>query len=218
MDGERYGEAHREDGAGTSVWVTLGIGALVGAAGYALLAGRADDFERDPDSAPGRAARQSRFDGYAVTGRTVTINRPRQEVFAFWREFTNLPRFMENVRDVKWTGNDTTVWSIEGPGGGTVDYEARLVEDRPGELIAWRTQPGADVEAEGKVRFRDAPGGRGTEVEAIIAYKPPAGELGRWIATIFQREPAIQGRRELKRLKMLMETGEVATARMKAAG
>jgi uncharacterized membrane protein len=71
---------------------------------------------------------------------------------------------------------------------------------------------GSQIDTEGKVLFRDAPGDRGTEVEAIVAYKPPAGELGRWIAKLFQREPAVQGRRELKRLKMLLETGEIATA------
>ncbi|MGR3321507.1 MAG: SRPBCC family protein, partial [Pseudooceanicola sp.] len=76
-----------------------------------------------------------------------------------------------------------------------------------------RSGEGAEIDTEGKVMFRDAPGDRSTEVEAIVAYDPPAGEAGRLIAKLFQREPRVQGRREMKRFKMFMETGEVATAR-----
>jgi uncharacterized membrane protein len=94
-----------------------------------------------------------------------------------------------------------------------VRIETVVSEDRPDELVAWRSVEGSDVESRGRVAFRDAPADRGAEVEAIIAYKPPAGEVGRWIAKLFGREPQVQGRRELKRFKMLMETGEIATAR-----
>ena len=93
-----------------------------------------------------------------------------------------------------------------------------VTEERDGELIAWRTLRGSDVEAEGRVSFRDAPGGRGTIVEATVAYKPPGGELGRWIARLFGREPDVQGRRELRRFKMLMETGEIATSENRKDG
>ncbi|NWG47141.1 MAG: SRPBCC family protein [Alphaproteobacteria bacterium] len=164
------------------------------------------------DSAPGRTARRARFGGYSVVGRTVTIRKPRQELYDYWRDFANLPRFMESVKEVAVEG-DLTRWTIAAPAGRTVSVETRIVEDRPGELIAWRSTEGSDIDTEGRVHFKDARGGRGTEVEAIIAYKPPAGELGRLIATLFQSEPALQGRRELKRLKMLMETGEIATSR-----
>ena len=88
----------------------------------------------------------------------------------------------------------------------------RIIDDRENEQIAWRSTENSEVDTEGKVMFREAPAGRGTEVEALIAYVPPAGELGRWIAKVFQAEPAMQGRRELRRLKMLLETGEIATA------
>ncbi|GAB1581208.1 SRPBCC family protein [Phyllobacterium phragmitis] len=164
-----------------------------------------------PDSAPGRTARRrGRFGDYAVVGRTVTIARPRAELYAYWRDFQNLPRFMENIEQVQPTGENQAVWTIAAPGGRTVDVETEVVEDRENELIAWRSVPGSDIETEGRVAFRDAPGGRGTQVEAIVAYKPPAGELGRLVAKLFQREPGIQGRHELKRFKMLMETGEIA--------
>jgi uncharacterized membrane protein len=145
-----------------------------------------------------------------VTGRTVTINRPRSELYAFWRDFSNLPDFMTNVKSVEVDG-DLTRWTIAGPMGRDVRVETRIVDEREGAQIAWRSTEASDIETEGKVTFRDAPAGRGTEVEAIIAYVPPGGSLGRWIATAFQAEPRLQGRRELKRFKMLMEAGEIAT-------
>lgn len=164
------------------------------------------------DSAPGRTARRRWFNDMAVVGRSVTINKPRAELFAYWRDFANLPRFMENVEAVKVDG-DLTTWTIRAPAGQTVQVKTRIVAEKEGEQIAWRSVEGSDIETEGKVMFRDAPGDRGTEVEALIAYRPPAGAAGRMIATLFQAEPGLQSRRELKRFKMLMETGEVATNR-----
>jgi uncharacterized membrane protein len=201
------------EGAGNATLVTLGIAAAAGAAGAALWYGTRQGEDRPADDAPGRSARQRRFGDYAVAHRTVTIGRPRAGLFAFWRDFSNLPRFMQNVRAVEDTGADTLRWTIDGPAGRPVRIETRIVEERDGELIAWRSVEGSEIETEGKVSFRDAPADRGTEVTAIVAYKPPFGELGRFVATAFQKEPAVQGRRELKRFKMLMETGEVATSR-----
>ncbi len=196
----------------TLLWLGLGLGALAGAGAYAWYeqSRRNPVRRRPPDSAPGRTARQRRFGDFAVTGRTVTIGKPRHELYAFWRDFRNLPQFMENVRDVTVDG-DLTRWTIRAPAGREVSVETRIVAEREDEEIAWRSTEGSDIDTEGKVTFRDAPAGRGTEVEAIVAYRPPAGELGRWIARLYQAEPSIQGRRELKRFKMLMETGEVAT-------
>jgi uncharacterized membrane protein len=199
-------------------WIALGVGALLGAAGYAYYQQRTRNpvAYRPADSAPGRTARQNRFGRHAVVGRTVTINRPRGEIYAFWRDFQNLPRFMENVRNVEVAG-DLTRWSIRGPLGRDVNVETRIVADDRDALIAWRSTDGSEIDTEGKVTFRDAPAGRGTEVEAIIAYVPPAGELGRWVAKVLQAEPQVQARRDLKRLKMLMEAGEIATARNRKA-
>jgi uncharacterized membrane protein len=190
----------------------VGLGALAGAAALVWYeqATRNPRPHRRPDSAPGRTARQARFGRYAVTGRTVTINRPRAEVFAFWRDFANLQRFMSHVKAVETQG-DLTRWTIAGPLGRDVRLETRIVDDREGEQIAWRSTEASQIDTEGKVMFRDAPGGRGTQVEAIISYVPPAGEIGRWVAKVLQAEPALQARRELKRLKMLMEAGEIAT-------
>ncbi|ESR22608.1 SRPBCC family protein [Lutibaculum baratangense] len=207
---------HGHDRGGNTEWIALGAAALIGAAGaayYLQQQPQRHQAHRPPDSAPGRTARQRTFGRYAVVSRTVTIDRPRTQLYGFWRDFQNLPQFMENVKAVTPLDGEVTRWTIEGPMGRDVQVETRIVEDRPNELIAWRSVEGSDIDTEGRVRFRDAPGGRGTEVEAVVAYDAPGGEIGRWIATIFQKEPAIQGRRELKRLKMLMETGEIATSR-----
>lgn len=189
-------------------------GGLAVAAGLGAVAlARRPDLPREPDSAPGRTARKARFGGYAVTGRTVTIHRDRDEIYRFWRDVANLPAFMENVVEAREIGPDLTAWTLRAPLGQTVSVETRIVSDRPGEEIAWRSTEASQIETEGKVSFRDAPAGRGTEVEAIIAYKPPMGELGRLVGKLTGREPAQQGRHELKRLKMLLETGEIATSR-----
>jgi uncharacterized membrane protein len=193
------------------VWIALGAVGVAAGLGAAAFASR-DTVPREADSAPGRTARRPRFGKFAVTGRTVTIRRDRREIYEFWRDFRNLARFMENVDQVEELAADRVRWQIRAPLGQSVGVETRIVSDRPGEEIAWRSVESSEIETEGKVMFRDAPGGRGTEVEAIIAYRPPMGELGRLIGKLTGREPAAQGRHELKRLKMLLETGEIATA------
>lgn len=207
--------ARNGGGNGTMAWVlgAVALGAAVGAQ-YALYRQITDPRPRGAhDSAPGRTARRRRFGDYAVVGRTVTINKPRSELYAYWRDFPNLATFMQSVEKVEMSGSDLSRWTIAAPMGQKVKVVTRVVADRPDEMIAWRSTEASDIDTEGRVSFRDAPGERGTEVEAIIAYKPPAGELGRMIAKLYQREPGLQGRRELKRFKMLMETGEIATSR-----
>ena len=168
---------------------------------------------RSSDDAPGYTARRD-FGKYDVVGRTVTIRKPRAELFAFWRDFTNLPAFMENLEKIEVddakAGNAT--WHIKAPAGRTVAVQTEIAREEDGKLIAWRSVEGSDIDTEGRVTFEDAPGERGTRVGLILAYKPPAGELGRAIAKMFLREPEIQARHDLKRFKMLMETGEIATS------
>ena len=149
--------------------------------------------------------------GHAITARAVTINKPAAELYAYWRDFANLPSFMDNVVSITPFGGDRTHWIVKAPGGKTVEWDARVTEERSGELIAWTSEPGADVENSGRIEFRDA-GARGTVVTATIAYDPPGGAVGKLIAKMFQREPAIQARRDLRRFKQLMETGEIATS------
>lgn len=190
-------------------------GAVAGllAIGGGLLLARSGTARGGSDDAPGRTARKSRFGDYAVVGKTVTISKPpRDRLFAFWRDFTNLPAFMDNLDKVEVLDRERSRWSIRAPGGTTVDVETEIAKEQQDELIAWRSVEGSDIDTEGRVHFRDAPGGRGTEVELIIAYKPPFGRAGQAIAKLLQREPEVQARRDLRRFKMLMETGEIATS------
>jgi len=151
--------------------------------------------------------------GNSALARAVTINRPVAEIYAYFRDFSNLPSFMENVVRVTVSDDTTSHWEVKAPGGTTVEWTARLTADEPNALIAWMSEEGADVPNSGRVEFREA-GARGTIVTATILYDPPAGVVGKLIAKMFQREPAIQARRDLRRFKQLMEAGEIATAAM----
>jgi uncharacterized membrane protein len=151
--------------------------------------------------------------GETIIGRAVTIARPVGEVFAYFRDFTNLPTFMENVERIDIVDGTRSHWVVKAPAGKTVEWDAQITGEGQDSFIAWTSLPGADVENSGRVDFRDA-GARGTIVSATIVYDPPAGIVGKLIAKMFQREPAIQARRDLRRFKQLMETGEIATAAM----
>jgi uncharacterized membrane protein len=149
--------------------------------------------------------------GNALTGRAVTINRPRAELFAYWRDFANLARFMDNVERVDVLDAKRSHWVIKAPGSRTVEWDSLITEERDGEFIAWASEEGADVSNSGRIDFRDA-GARGTVVTATILYDPPAGTIGKLVAKLFQREPKIQAQHDLRRFKQLMETGEIATS------
>lgn len=186
--------------------VLLGIGT------GARMLFRKRERHQQSDDAPDRTARHH-FDDYDVSGRTVTIARPRQELYSFWRDFDNLAAFMENVVSVQRSGaNGRAVWTIKAPAGQQVEIETEIIREDEGNLIAWRSEPGSEIDTEGCVIFKDAPGERGTQVTAIISYKPPGGVIGKAVAKLFLREPAIQARHDLKRFKMLMEAGEIATS------
>ncbi|WP_137787799.1 SRPBCC family protein [Sphingomonas sp. 3P27F8] len=168
----------------------------------------------DLDDAPAVTRKDTKPDR-ELTAAAVTINRSADELFAFYRAFTNLPNFMENVVRIDALGGDRTHWVVKAPGGKTVEWDARVTNEVPGKVITWQSEDGADVPNSGRVTFAEA-GARGTVVTATIAYDPPAGAIGKLIAKMFQREPAIQARRDLRRFKQLMETGEIATPAMNA--
>ncbi len=143
--------------------------------------------------------------------RAVTIARPREEVFAFFRDFGNLARFMENIEAIDVLDGSRSHWVVKAPAGHKVEWDAVITQEEPGRLLAWESAPGAEVTNHGRVIFKDAPGDRGTEVHAAIVYEAPGGALGKAIAMAFQKEPGLQAKRDLRRLKMLLETGEIAT-------
>ena len=118
---------------------------------------------------------------------------------------------MENLESIR-ADDDAHIWTIKAPAGQTVELRTEIVQEVEDQTIAWRSVEGSDIETNGEVVFADAPGDRGTRVSLVMFYDPPAGKLGRAIATLFQREPKVQARHDLKRFKMLMETGEIATS------
>jgi uncharacterized membrane protein len=146
--------------------------------------------------------------GIEVT-EAITINRPRQEVYGFWHNFENFPRFMAHLESVQMLDERRSRWKAKAPAGTTVEWEAETIEDRPNELIAWRSLPDSAVPNTGLVRFRDAPGERGTEVIVELRYQPPGGRLGALIAKFFGEEPHQQVKGDLRRLKQVMEIGEI---------
>ena len=162
----------------------------------------------DPEAAVRDPAR-----GDVLVGRSVTIDRPREGLYSFWRDFNNLPRFMHNVHSVSVRDQTHSHWVIEAPAGKTVEWDSEITQDEPGRLIAWRSMDGASVRNAGQVEFLDSPDNRGTVVRVTLTYDPPAGGVGKLIAKLFQKEPKVQARQDLRRFKQLMETGEIATAR-----
>lgn len=141
--------------------------------------------------------------------KAITINRSPEEVYRFWHDFENLPSFMVHLDSVRVLDDRRSYWKMRAPLGTTVEWTAEIVEDRPNELIAWRSTEDAEVSNTGRVRFTPAPGGRGTEVELEVSYDPPGGVIGTTIAKLFGQEPSQQVDGDLRRFKQVMEVGEV---------
>jgi uncharacterized membrane protein len=158
------------------------------------------------------------LNGTVKVQKTVTIKAEPQEVYKFWRNFENLPRFTENLFSVSETQPGLTHWRARGAGDLELEWDARIVEDTPGERISWTTVEESPVQHNGSVRFTVAPGGRGTEVKVVLRYEIPAGRLGQLVAKMLGEEPGQQLDADLRRLKMFLETGEVARTDGQPAG
>lgn len=143
--------------------------------------------------------------------KTMTINRPAAELFAYWRDFRNLPHIMPHLRSVDVLSNDRSHWVAQAPAGLTVEWDAEIVNEKPAALIAWRSLEGSGIANWGVVRFEEAAGGRGTEVRVELEYESPAGTTGVVLAKLFGEEPSQQIEDGLRRFKQIMECGEVPT-------
>jgi uncharacterized membrane protein len=139
------------------------------------------------------------------------VNREPEEVYRFWRNFENFPRFMRHVEAVEDLGGRYH-WVVKGPAGATVEWDAVIVADDPGTVITWRSLENADVDNAGAVRFERAPGGRGTIVKVNLQYNPVGGVLGAAVAKLFGEEPEQQLDDDLRRFKQVMEIGEVVVS------
>ncbi|MBW4525326.1 MAG: SRPBCC family protein [Phormidium tanganyikae FI6-MK23] len=144
--------------------------------------------------------------------KTVTIDRPAEELYNYWHNFENLPTFMKHVKSVTVSeGGKRSHWVANAPLGQEVEWDAEVIKDEPNRLIAWASIEGADVDNSGFVRFSPAPGDRGTEVKVVMEYEIAGGRLTAALAKLFGEEPEQQVGDELRRFKQLMEAGEIAT-------
>jgi uncharacterized membrane protein len=144
--------------------------------------------------------------------RVITINKSPEEVYGFWRNFENLPRFMTHLEAVHTYGDRQSHWIARAPGGTTAEWNAEITDDVPNRMIAWRSLEGSEVDNSGVVRFERATGGRGTVVSVELRYNPPAGAIGGLIARLFGEDPGQQIAHDLRHLKQILEVGEIVNS------
>ncbi|HUP46331.1 MAG TPA: SRPBCC family protein [Thermoanaerobaculia bacterium] len=141
--------------------------------------------------------------------KSVMVNAPAGRLFSFWRNFENLPRFMKNLESVQVLDEKRSRWVADGPAGVKAEWEAEIINEVPNELIGWRSVEGSRVDNAGSVHF--TPAGRGTEVKVVLRYDPPGGKTGAAISRMLGEDPDQQVEDDLRRLKRIVETGEMAT-------
>lgn len=170
-----------------------------------------------------RSARQERAAGEGASDeihvdKALTVNRSPDECYRFWRDFENFPRFMEHLESVVVMSETRSHWIAKGPADTHVEWDAEIVADEPGKLLAWESVEGSDVDHAGIVRFEEAPGGRGTLVHVEMQYSPPGGTAGALLAKMFGEEPEQQIDDDLRHFKQLVETGEITTTMGQPSG
>jgi uncharacterized membrane protein len=160
----------------------------------------------------GRGASESRAPkvsrGSIRVTKSITVNRPPADVYAFWRDLQNLPVFMVHLESID-VNDGQSHWRAKGPAGAIVEWDATVIEDRPNELLAWKSLQGGDVDNAGIVEFIAAPGGRGTIIRVDLRYDPPGRRAAALVAKLFRADPAHEIESDLRRFKQVIETGEV---------
>ena len=147
---------------------------------------------------------------------SIVIDKPREQVYHFWRNLENLPRFMRHLESVREIDNRRSHWVAKAPAGRTVQWQAEIINEAENARIAWRSLPGSEVDNAGSVQFKPAPNGSGTLVQIELQYNPPGGVVGAMFAKLFGEEPSVQIADDLARFKKLMETGEISGGASKA--
>ncbi len=146
--------------------------------------------------------------------RDITIDRPADELYGYWRKLENLPTFMGSIDEIEVVDEKRSIWKTTTSDGQPLHWDADIIEDVEGESLGWASVKGAEVETYGSVHFTPAPGGRGTEVRLIVRFiPPPSARISEWFWNIFGKEPGDQLRDDLRRFKQLMELGEIVKAR-----
>lgn len=147
-----------------------------------------------------------------VVHEAVRLELPLDEVYAFWRRFENLPRFMTHLASVTETDERRSHWTARGPGGVLVEWDAEIINEVENQVIGWQSLPGGDITVAGSVNFDAIRGGHGTQVTVRLQYAAPAGRIGSFVSMLAGREPSQTIREDLRRLKQILEAGEVAYA------
>jgi uncharacterized membrane protein len=184
-----------------AIAAVLGIGALDLITALRL-SGAPDPSHLSTTSAPAQEG------GPMRVKESITVRRPRSEVYAFWRDLRNLPEFMYHLREVTTSGPTRSHWVANAPIG-SVEWDAEIFRDVPGEMIAWRSVEGSKVSNAGIVHFTAAPGDRGTEIHVDLSYSAPGGPIAVALAKLMGEEPRQQVKDDLRRFKQVMEVGEV---------
>lgn len=197
-----FGLKHR--GVRGIISIVAGLGCLQrGTTGHCAL------YEKFGINTAERDFSESRENSEAKIEATLTVNRSREELYRFWRDFSNLPQLMSYLERVENLSETRSRWIAKPIGEKAVEWEAEIINERPNELIAWETLPGADVSSAGSVRFEDAPGDRGTEISIKMQYHPPGGRLTSTLLTLLGQSPETQIREDLHRFKQFMEAKEL---------
>ncbi len=186
------GESRRDGSSGLGRLIRL---TAAGVAGYALY--------RSMTQRAGGGGRNA-----IHVSKNVTIARPVDEIYRFWRNLENLPRAMSHLESVRQLPNGRSRWTAKGPAGSKIEWDAEILVDRENEIISWRSIEGSTVPNEGTVRFRDL-GGQRTEVKVSLTYHPPGGSIGAAVAKLFGEEPSVQIDEDLRHLKERFEKGDM---------
>lgn len=143
--------------------------------------------------------------------KTLTVNRPAEELYQYWRNLENLPTFMHHVRSVRQIDDQRSHWVVNVLDNMEMEWEAQITVDRPNEMIAWETMPDADLQHKGYVKF--IPTARGTEVSVSMDYDPPGTMLEKLMGGAVRFIAAQQIKEEIRNFKRIMEAGEIPTTK-----
>lgn len=206
-------------GISKATFGSMALALAGGALAYRGITGHSQIYQRFNVNTMARGTSKTHSDNATMQfAKSVTIDKPAADLYAYWHDFTHLPTFMQHLDSVTATGNGRSHWTARIPANNTVEWDAEITEDRPNEVIKWRSLPDAQVHNDGEVRFIPAPGGRGTEVHVTIRYDVPGGIAGKTLARLANVIPAQQVKDDVRRFKELMESGEIPTTEGQPAG
>jgi len=212
---------NRADTVGILLSVLGGGLALRGATGHCQVYDAMDINSNEENTSTGFRAASKSSRGFLSSKihvkKSVTINKSPAELYQFWRNFENLPKFMSHLESVKNLEGNRSHWVAKAPFGTTVEWDAEITSERENERIGWNSIEGANIPNSGVVEFRPT-STRGTEVRVVLTYEPPAGKLGAMVAKLFGEEPSQQVYGDLCRFKSMMESGEIITTEGQSSG